>query len=137
MRVFACGDGVCIERRLALRRRAAASAPSGAGRVEVAPGVTVRVPNAPPVAPEVPATRFVATDGSDSGSCQAQSPCQTFNRAYEVASPGEVVDVRGGTYPTQRIENDSGKTSTDDVSSGPPQASSSASPATSSPTAHT
>jgi hypothetical protein len=77
--------------------------------------VTVRVPSAPPVAPEVPATRFVKPDGSDSGACAASSPCRSFDRAYEVATPGEVVEVAGGTYPTQRIEYDSSKTSATDV----------------------
>ncbi|HEX5593980.1 MAG TPA: hypothetical protein VFX35_11605 [Solirubrobacterales bacterium] len=122
VQVFACGAGVCIERRVTLKQSltVGGSGPSlaavpGGGRVTVAPGVTVRVPTAPPVAPDVPATRFVATDGSDSGDCVAGSPCRTFNRAYEVAQPGEVVDVAGGTYPEQRIENDADKTSTEDV----------------------
>jgi hypothetical protein len=118
VQVFACGAGGCIERKLTLEqslRDAGLTAVPGGGRVTVAPGVTVRVPTAPPVAPEVPATRFVATDGSDSGECLAGSPCQTFNRAYEVAEPGEVVDVSGGTYPEQRIEYDGDKTSAEDV----------------------
>ena len=118
VRVFACGAGVCIERKLTLDqslRDGGLAAVPGGGRVAVAPGVTVRVPSAPPVAPEVPATRFVATDGSDSGECLAASPCQSFDRAYEVAAPGEVVDVAGGTYPEQRIEHDGDKTATEDV----------------------
>ncbi|TMK56777.1 MAG: hypothetical protein E6G51_08315 [Actinobacteria bacterium] len=118
VRVLACGGGVCIERKLTLDqslRDAGLTAVPGGGRVPVAPGVTVRVPTAPPVAPDVPATRFVATNGSDSSDCLAGSPCQTFNRAYEVANPGEVVDVAGGTYPEQRVEYDSDKTSTNDV----------------------
>jgi hypothetical protein len=122
VRVFACGDGTCIERKLTLKQslregdftQGLAAVPGGS-RVTVAPGVTVRVPTAPPVAPEVPATRFVATDGSDSGDCLAGSPCQTFNRAYEVAQPGEVVDISGGTYPEQQVEYDSDKTSSEDV----------------------
>jgi hypothetical protein len=118
VQVFACGAGSCIQRRLTLDqslRDGGLAAVAGGSRVTVAPGVTVRVPTAPPVAPEVPATRFVATDGSDSGECLSGSPCQTFNRAYEVAEPGEVVDVSGGTYPDQRIEYDADKTSIDDV----------------------
>jgi hypothetical protein len=63
----------------------------------------------------VPATRFVKPDGSDSGTCGASSPCRSFNRAYEVSAPGEVVDVAGGTYPAQQIEYDSSKTSATDV----------------------
>jgi hypothetical protein len=116
-RVIACGEGRCVERRVALHDSVSPTSPGvpGAAKVPVAPGVTVRVPTAPPVPPEAPATRFVKVDGSDSGTCSAQSPCRSFNRAYEVASPGEIVDVAGGTYPTQRIENDSDKTSADDV----------------------
>lgn len=118
VQVFACGGGDCIERRLTLKqslRDAGLTAVPGGNRVAVAPGVTVRVPTAPPVPPETPATRFVATDGSDSGECLAESPCQTFNRAYEVSEPGEVVDVAGGTYPEQRIEHDGDKTAAEDV----------------------
>ncbi len=119
VRVFACGEGTCIERHLTLKQSfrdgAGLTVVPGGGRVAVAPGVTVRVPTAPPVPPDQPASRFVATNGSDSGSCEAASPCQTFNRAYEVAAPGEIVDVRGGTYPTQRVEHDSDKTSATDV----------------------
>lgn len=118
VQVFACGGGACVQRRLTLKpslRDAGLKALPGGGRVAVAPGVTVRVPTAPPVAPGTPATRFVATNGSDSGSCRVQDPCQSFGRAYEVASPGEIVDVAGGTYPTQQIEYDSDKTSATDV----------------------
>ncbi|HEY5942561.1 MAG TPA: hypothetical protein VIT89_06865 [Solirubrobacterales bacterium] len=118
VQVFACGAGVCVERRLTLKqnlRDAGLTAVPGGGRVTVAPGVTVRVPTAPPVSPETPATRFVATNGSDSGDCLAGSPCQSFSRAYEVAEPGEVVDVAGGTYPEQRVEYDGDKTSAEDV----------------------
>lgn len=122
VQVFACGAGVCIERTLTLKQSltegglAQGLAPvPGGGQVAVAPGVSVGVPTDPPVAPGVPATRFVATGGSDSGDCLATSPCRTFNRAYEVAQPGEVVAVAGGTYPEQRIEYDADKTSTEDV----------------------
>jgi hypothetical protein len=118
VRVIACAEGKCTERRVALARSVGAASPGlvGGGRVTVAPGVTVRVPTEPPVPPSKPATRFVATTGSDSGSCSsASSPCETFNRAYEEASPGEVVDVAGGIYPTQKVQYDSGKTSAEDV----------------------
>jgi hypothetical protein len=118
VQVFACGAGVCVERRLTLEQSLSDAGPTavpGGGRVTVAPGVTVRVPTLPPVAPDVQAGRFVATDGSDSGECLAGSPCRSFNRAYEVAEPGEVVDVSGGTYPEQRIEYDADKNSAEDV----------------------
>ena len=117
IRVFACADGRCAERRLALRASTGAPPPAvvGGSRVTVAPGVTVRVPSAPPVSPDVPATRFVKPDGSDSGVLRRLGPCRSFNRAYEVAAPGEVVDVAGGTYPDQQVEHDSSKTSATDV----------------------
>ena len=117
VRVIACAEGKCAQRRVDLQDSVSAASPglAGGGQVTVAPGVTVRVPTAPPVPPEAPATRFVKSGGSDSGSCTASSPCGSFNRAYEVADPGEIVDVAGGTYPTQRVEYDSSKTSADDV----------------------
>ncbi len=128
VRVIACADGLCTERRVSVEPRpGAAPSPSGgpsgaagggrgAGRVTVAPGVTVPVPTPdPPVPPDVPASRFVSPGGSDSATCGASDPCRSFDRAYRVAQPGEVVDVAGGTYPTQRIEHDPSKTSPDDV----------------------
>lgn len=122
VRVIACADRSCVERRVRLRDSVGATTPGLApgagesgGRVTVAPGVTVRVPTTPPVPPQAPATRFVKVGGSSSGSCSAQAPCGSFNRAYEVADPGEIVDVAAGTYPTQRVEYDSSKTSADDV----------------------
>ena len=47
-----------------------------------------------------PTTRYVATTGSDSGNdCTGQgSPCQTVQRAVEVADPGDVIRVAAGTY---------------------------------------
>ena len=116
-RVIACGEARCVERRVALHDSVSPTSPGvpGAVKVPVAPGTSVRVPTAPPVPPEAPATRFVKADGSDSSTCTAQSPCRSFNRAYEVASPGEIVDVAGGTYPTQQIKYDSDKTSATDV----------------------
>lgn len=117
VRVIACAEGRCSEGRVGLRETVSATSPGVAGgsQVSLAPGVSVHVPTAPPVPPEAPATRFVKVDGSDSGSCTASSPCRTFNRAYEQADPGEIVDVAAGTYPTQRVEYDSAKTSADDV----------------------
>lgn len=117
VRVIACRDGRCVERRVFLQDSVSAASPGlvGGGRVSVASGVTVRVPTPPPVPPSAPATRFVKADGSDSGDCTAAAPCRSFNRAYEVADPGEIVDVAGGTYPAQRIEYDSSKTSAEDV----------------------
>lgn len=47
---------------------------------------------------------FVAPNGSDAGSCQSRrTPCVTFNRAYAVARPGQIVEVAAGVYPDQNI----------------------------------
>jgi hypothetical protein len=46
---------------------------------------------------------FVSSGGSDSGRCDAAHPCKTLQRAYNVAQPGEGVDVLSGSYPDQEI----------------------------------
>jgi hypothetical protein len=126
VQVIACADGLCVERRVILQQplSAVAVAPGAAvqgtaasrpSQVTVAPGVTVPVPTGPPVPPSQQASRFVSPTGSDTATCGAKDPCRSFNRAYRVAQPGQVVEVAGGQYPTQRIEYDSSKTSADDV----------------------
>jgi chitodextrinase len=47
---------------------------------------------------------FVAPGGSDSGSCTQGNPCGSLNRAYAVASLGQTVEVAGGTYSGQTID---------------------------------
>jgi hypothetical protein len=49
---------------------------------------------------------FVATNGANSNPCTRAHPCRTFNRAYRVARPGEVIQIGGGTYPSQTIQVD-------------------------------
>ena len=57
-----------------------------------------------------PASVFVAPNGSDARSCKSRKvACATFNRAYRVARPGQVVEVAGGRYRSQRIVAASGK----------------------------
>jgi chitodextrinase len=46
---------------------------------------------------------FVATTGADTNSCTQAAPCKTFQRAYNVAQPGGVVEVAAGNYPDQTI----------------------------------
>ncbi len=130
--IIACAGRLCIERRAVPRRLRRSSpiqnqgsapdtqaSPPAEGRpaeVPVAPGIFVPVPvGTPPVSPDVPPSRFVSPDGSDAGTCGAEDPCLSFNRAYQVAKPGQVVEVAGGDYPTQRIEYDPSKTSEEDV----------------------
>ena len=44
---------------------------------------------------------FVAPGGSNSGPCTQAAPCRSFNRAYQLAAPGDVVEVAGGRYRSQ------------------------------------
>jgi chitodextrinase len=68
---------------------------------------------APP--PSGGATVFVSTTGSDANACTQAAPCRSLDRGYRVADPGDVVEVAGGSYPSQRIGVDSTKTSATDV----------------------
>ena len=63
-----------------------------------------------PSPPLPPSSRFVSTSGSDSGACLAAAPCRTFNRAYHVATPGEVIEAAAGSYPGQFLTADPTKT---------------------------
>ncbi len=56
------------------------------------------------------ASVYVSTTGSDSGSCTATAPCLSFNRAYHVASAGQVVQVAAGSYPDESLTADPSKT---------------------------
>ena len=49
---------------------------------------------------------FVSTAGSDDNACTAAAPCSTFARAYAVASPGDVIEIASGTYPSQELSAD-------------------------------
>jgi hypothetical protein len=54
--------------------------------------------------PEPPADLYVAPDGSDKASCTSAAPCKSFNRAFELAESGQVVEVAGGTYGDQLLD---------------------------------
>lgn len=62
-----------------------------------------------------PAALFVSTTGSDQGTCSKASPCRSLGRAYRAARPGQVVEVAGGSYPSQAISSDGSKSSSDVV----------------------
>lgn len=49
------------------------------------------------------ASLFVDSSGSDTNPCTAGAPCATFNRAYQLASRGETVEVAAGVYGPQTI----------------------------------
>jgi chitodextrinase len=58
---------------------------------------------------------YVATTGSDANDCSQSSPCLTFDRAYQEASPGMTVEIAAGEYGSQTIQPDPTKTSTEPV----------------------
>ena len=84
-----------------------------------APGGTPRPPTTTPppppkpgpTPPPVPASSgiFVAPGGSDANPCSQARPCQTFDHAYHLAQPGQIVQVAGGTYPAQAMTRDATK----------------------------
>src|SRR5262245_60369687 len=53
----------------------------------------------------------VAPNGSDTNPCTATAPCASFNRAYQVAQPGQTVQMVGGKYPAQKIQTNAAKAS--------------------------
>ncbi len=58
---------------------------------------------APAAAPVPQPTLAVSTTGSDAGRCTSSAPCRSFQRAYDVARPGQVVEVAAGGYPEQTL----------------------------------
>ena len=55
------------------------------------------------------ASLYVSPGGSDAAACTAAAPCQSFDRAYHVAHPGDVVEVAAGGYGDQTINDDPSK----------------------------
>ena len=54
----------------------------------------------PPPTPPADNGRYVATTGTDTGTCKASaSPCRTVNYAVSQATAGETVHVAAGSYP--------------------------------------
>jgi hypothetical protein len=52
-----------------------------------------------------PRTLYLAPTGVDAGGCASPTaPCSTFERAYRLARPGDVVQLAGGSYPGQTIQ---------------------------------
>ncbi len=58
---------------------------------------------------EYSATLQVSTSGSDANPCTQAQPCLSLNRAYQVANPGDTVSVATGSYASQTINKDAGK----------------------------
>jgi hypothetical protein len=49
------------------------------------------------------ANYYISPSGSDSNPCTQAAPCASFNRAYQIASPGNTISVAAGTYSKQVI----------------------------------
>ena len=47
---------------------------------------------------------YISPSGSDTNPCTQPQPCRSFNRAYHVAKPGQIVEVDGGSYGGQVID---------------------------------
>lgn len=103
-----------------VRGPAAPTPPPATPAPGTTPGSGVGIgPRTPPARPLPPATRFVSTGGSDSGSCIVSAPCRSFGRAYDVSSPGEVVEIAGGSHGSQSIIGGSGKSADNPVTLRP------------------
>jgi hypothetical protein len=72
-------------------------------------------PGPPPPPPPVPASFFLSPSGSDANPCTPALPCLSFDRAYHLARPGQVVEVAAGTYGDQNVNDDPSKTAAADV----------------------
>jgi chitodextrinase len=59
--------------------------------------------------PTTTASVFVAPAGSDANPCTQIAPCASFDRAYHVAQPGQIVEVAPGVYPEQTLLYDATK----------------------------
>jgi hypothetical protein len=76
----------------------------GDGKIDLAdPGCSSATDNDETNAPPSNAKLFVAVNGNDSGACTQAAPCRSFNRGYQVAQLGDVVEVAAGDYPAQTI----------------------------------
>ncbi len=64
--------------------------------------------------PDVAGDYFVSPDGSDEGDGSAVAPFETISAAAEVAGPGDVITVRGGTY-RERIDPPRGGTAEEPI----------------------
>lgn len=72
-------------------------------------------PTEPPPVSSGNASLYLSAAGSDSAACSASAPCKSLNRAYQVASPGDIVELAAGSYGNQTIQQDAGLTSSEDV----------------------
>jgi hypothetical protein len=59
--------------------------------------------------------RYVAPSGSDSATCSRSAPCGSLKRAYRLATPGQTIELAGGTYADTSLPLDSTKRAAKDV----------------------
>ena len=59
--------------------------------------------------PSASAVRHVGPSGNDSGACTSSAPCASLDRAYRLASPGDLVEIAAGSYPAQTLRPDPSK----------------------------
>jgi Protein of unknown function (DUF1565) len=45
----------------------------------------------------------VSVSGNDANLCTRRAPCRTFDRAFQIARPGQVIEVATGSYPSQTV----------------------------------
>lgn len=94
----------------------ASTSPCGTGATTLtSPTVSPPTPPSAVSTSTSPSSLFVATTGSDANPCTQSEPCKSFDRAYHVATSGQVVEIAGGSYPAQTITHDASKTALDDV----------------------
>lgn len=71
-----------------------------------APAVPPPAASPPPAAPPAPGpagTLYVSSSGTDASPCTQAAPCASFNRAYQLARIGQVVQIAGGSYGDQLL----------------------------------
>jgi hypothetical protein len=51
---------------------------------------------------------YVSLQGSDANRCSRRAPCRSLNHAYNLARPGQVVEVAAGRYPGEDLRDNSG-----------------------------
>lgn len=66
------------------------------------------------------ATLFVAPFGLDEDPCSLEAPCASLDRAFELSTLGDVIEVAGGEYPAQEITPRTGAGGTGPVVVRPP-----------------
>ena len=58
---------------------------------------------------------YLSPTGSDTAACTAGAPCRSLSRGYQVAQPGQTVELAAGSYGDTSLPVDSSKTLTTDV----------------------